>query len=75
MKTIKVTIQWIKIEDQLPETGKYVITWNGEAFRICTYCKVLTWGGRKMKFVNVMSHGFWNDDETHWTYFPQPPRD
>jgi len=67
--------QWNKVSEKLPEEGKYVITWNGAEFRICRYKKVLTWKGSKFKFVNVMSKGFWNDDETHWTYFPDPPKD
>jgi hypothetical protein len=66
-------MKWFKVDEAKPDAEKYVITWNGEGYRICVYKKVLTWRGRKFKFVNVMSHGFWNDDETHWTYFPEPP--
>jgi hypothetical protein len=65
--------QWTKISEKLPKPGKPVITWNGSAYRICVYEKVLTWKGYKFKFVNLMSNGFWNDDETHWMYFPSPP--
>jgi len=64
---------WHKITDKTPDEDYYVITWNGSDFRVCTYKKVLTWKGYKFKFVNIMSKGFWNDDETHWTYFPIPP--
>lgn len=67
-------IKWIKITEKPPEEGKHVITWNGFEYRICVYRKVLTWKGWKYKFVNVMSKGIWNDDETHWMYFPAPPK-
>jgi hypothetical protein len=29
--------------------------------------------GYKYKFVNVHSKGMWDEDATHWTYFPKPP--
>lgn len=65
--------EWIKVNDKLPETGELVITWNGLDFKICRYEKAFTWKGYKLKFVNIMSKGFWDDNVTHWMKFPKPP--
>lgn len=69
-----ITNTWYSVKEKLPEVGKRVITWNGVEFRICVYRRALTWSGYKNKFINIMSKGFWNDDETHWMYFPTPPK-
>lgn len=66
---------WIKLKDQLSEVGRIIITWNGESYTISKYQKALTWRGYKLKLVNMFSKmGAWNEDVTHWMYFPSPPR-
>lgn len=66
--------KWNKVaENNFPKEYQVVIAWNGKEFMICRYRKALTWKGYQMKFVNVMSKGFWDDTITHWTTFPNPP--
>jgi hypothetical protein len=66
-------MEWISINKKLPDPNVTIITWNGLDMKICAYRKVFTWKGYKMKFVNIFSRGFWDDDVTHWMYFPSPP--
>jgi hypothetical protein len=68
-------IEWFSIKDKLPKPNVSVITWNGNDIKICNYTKAITWKGYQMKFVNIFSHGFWDDEVTHWMYFPSPPQE
>lgn len=74
---IPVVINWVAIKDELPNENRLLITWSDKtsSYRICRYMKALTWKGYKYKFVNVNSKGvyMWDEDATHWTYFPKPP--
>ena len=67
-------MKWNKITEELPPHDKVILCWDGKAYSIGRYSKVLTWKGYKMKIVNVFSRsGMWIENVTHWTYFPQPP--
>lgn len=52
------------IEDELPEKNQHVIAYKADnSYYFATYTPVLTWKGRKFKFVNLLSNaGFWHDD-------------
>ena len=66
--------KWISVNDRLPTEGQICICWClGDAYKICRYRKILTWSGRKLVFINTMSHGFEAGDVTHWMPFPKPP--
>ena len=61
----------INVEDKLPQPGQIVIAYfdNGN-FIISRFTKVLTWKGRRLKFVNMASKGLWSDNVVGWNRLP-----
>lgn len=75
-------MKWIRVEDRLPAYNEVVLAWSSgdkkgrrRGMYFAKYCFVRTWGGKKLKFVNMMSKGFWDDNVSHWCPLPDPPED
>lgn len=72
-------MDWIKIEDQVPEDGQVVITYFEELnnkIEISTYKNLV--GTEDEMFGHNMFYnksGWLTDDVTHWMPLPDPPKD
>ena len=57
---------------EVPRDGQAVVAYTKSGgLYIARYEKVLTWTGRKYKFVNIQSRGMWYDDVIGWNRIPQ----
>lgn len=65
-----------KFPENIPREDQPIIAYlkNGGYF-FSIYRKVLTWKGRKFKFVNLMSKGLWFEDYEVEGWNPIPNRD
>ena len=71
-------MDWIKIEDQVPEDGQLVLTYFevlNNKIEISTY-KNLVGTDREIFGHNLFYNksGFLTDDVTHWMPLPDPPK-
>lgn len=67
--------EWIKISDKSPQGFERIWTYNEQtgSIYLCEFGKVLTWGGYKWRFINLLSrHGF-TVEVTHWAPINIPP--
>ena len=61
-----------KFPEEVPKKDELVIAYiKGGGFILSRYSNALTWSGRKMKFINLMSNGFWRDDVIGWNRVPK----
>jgi len=59
------------INEKTPAYGQVVVAYlSGGSFFFARYCWVWTWRGKRMKFVNLMSKGFWKNDVIGWNRVP-----
>ena len=61
----------MKTIDELPKLNEIVIAYKADgSYYFARYGKVLTWKGYKLKFINILSKGFWHDDVVGWNHIP-----
>jgi len=61
-----------KVEEELPRAGSVVVAYcESGGLYIARYERVLTWTGRKYKFVNIQSRGMWHNDVIGWNRIPR----
>jgi len=62
----------IKVTEKLPREGQVVVAYFGDSmFIIAIYRKVLTWRGRKIRFVNGRGQYFNTEEIVGWNRIPQ----
>ena len=60
-----------KIEEITPSYGQVVVAYlPDDNFFFARYTWVWTWKGKRLKFVNLSSKGFWKDDVIGWNRIP-----
>lgn len=60
-----------KVEDKMPVKGQLVIAYTEDgSYYLARYTTALTWAGRKLKFINMNSNGFWHNDVVGWNRLP-----
>lgn len=58
-------VDWISVNDRLPDEGKYVLVWESQGFAYC----------------DKLIYGIWNIGAnngaiiTHWMPLPEPPKE
>ena len=61
-----------KFPEETPKKGQLVIAYcKSGSFYFARYTKALTWGGYKLKFVNINSNGLWHNDVIGWNNIPK----
>lgn len=66
-------MEWNNIKNKMPDPNDRGVAWTEDGGWIpFGYYKVRTWKGKKYKFVNLLSKGFWRDDITHWAVVTEP---
>lgn len=70
-------MEWISVEDRLPELDKKVLVYGGTINHPCKYKNMLESSFYKMSncglIVCANDNMYWK--ATHWTQLPEPPKE